>query len=269
MGSEEITGGGDQLAGGGVNQILRVGATVRRPTGPWTPAVHGLLRQLETDGFDGAPRVHGITETGLEILDFIPGDVTNQALAESAQASSIAALTSAAALLRRYHDATVDYARAHKDDAWMLPVREPVEVVCHGDVAPYNMVLRNGRIVAMIDFDTAHPGPRVWDVAYAVYRWAPLLHPDNPECMGNSADQLARAAAFCGAYGLDREGRRALATVAMARLEALARFMQAESEAGNEAYQGHLDSGHHLLYLRDRSYIEEQAERITAALSKE
>ena len=48
---------------------MRVGDTVRRPTGPWTPAIHALLRHLEHRGFDGAPRLHGIDEQGREILE--------------------------------------------------------------------------------------------------------------------------------------------------------------------------------------------------------
>jgi hypothetical protein len=37
-----------RLAGGSVGGAVRVGGTVRRPTGPWTPAVHALLDQLAT-----------------------------------------------------------------------------------------------------------------------------------------------------------------------------------------------------------------------------
>jgi hypothetical protein len=37
--------------------IVRIGETVRRPPGYWTSAVHGLLRHLESIGFEAAPRV--------------------------------------------------------------------------------------------------------------------------------------------------------------------------------------------------------------------
>ena len=39
--------------------IERIGATVRRPAGPGTAAVHALLRHLEAVGFPGSPRVVG------------------------------------------------------------------------------------------------------------------------------------------------------------------------------------------------------------------
>jgi len=55
--------------------------------------------------------------------------------------------------------------------AGISPSHVPAEVICHGDVAPYNCVFRDGRPVAFIDFDTAHPGVRIWDLAYAAYRF--------------------------------------------------------------------------------------------------
>ncbi len=46
----------EQLSGGNMSaEVVKVGSTVRRPTGPWTPCVHELLRHLESSGFEGAP----------------------------------------------------------------------------------------------------------------------------------------------------------------------------------------------------------------------
>jgi hypothetical protein len=50
------------LEGGDVNVVVRVGDTVRRPTGEWSPAVHALLRHYEAVGFDGALRFVGIDD---------------------------------------------------------------------------------------------------------------------------------------------------------------------------------------------------------------
>jgi hypothetical protein len=36
--------------GGNITAVVRVGDTVRRATGPWTPAVHALLRDGHADG---------------------------------------------------------------------------------------------------------------------------------------------------------------------------------------------------------------------------
>ena len=71
MTEERLEGGNTHAA------IVRVGDTVRRPTGPWTPSVHALLRHLERSGFGGAPRVHGIDDQGREILDYVEGVVVH------------------------------------------------------------------------------------------------------------------------------------------------------------------------------------------------
>ena len=62
------------LAGGDVNIVVRVGDTVRRPQGSWSPAVHALLEWYERVGFDGAPRFLGVDEQDREILSFVEGD---------------------------------------------------------------------------------------------------------------------------------------------------------------------------------------------------
>lgn len=96
------------LHGGNISQVVRVGTTVRRHQGPWSVAVHGLLRHLEVQGFDGAPRFLGIDEQGREILSFIQGDVGNYPLQPSMWSDT--ALCRAGVLLRSMHDATVGYA---------------------------------------------------------------------------------------------------------------------------------------------------------------
>ena len=56
--------------------VMRHGDTVRRPAGPWTPAVHALLNHLENAGFTGSPRVvgDGYDDRGREVVTYIPGE---------------------------------------------------------------------------------------------------------------------------------------------------------------------------------------------------
>lgn len=54
--------------------IARVDDTVHRPTGWWAPAVHELLRYLESMNFKYSPRVLGFDDQGREILSFIEGE---------------------------------------------------------------------------------------------------------------------------------------------------------------------------------------------------
>src|SRR5260221_560458 len=62
-----------RLPGGNAGGAGLAGGTVRRPTGPWTPAVHALLRQLQARGLAGAPTVLGLDEHGTEVLTYLPG----------------------------------------------------------------------------------------------------------------------------------------------------------------------------------------------------
>jgi hypothetical protein len=60
MPGTEIPLDGGNMSGG----VVRVGDTVRRPAGPWTPAVHALLDHLHGVGFHGAPRPLGLDDRG-------------------------------------------------------------------------------------------------------------------------------------------------------------------------------------------------------------
>ncbi|WP_250037851.1 phosphotransferase [Paractinoplanes maris] len=242
-----------EILPGGINEIVRIGDTVRRPAGPWSPHVHELLRHLEAAGFAGVPRVRREISDGYEYLSFLPGDVSNYP--PLAAAMSAPALTTAAALLRSYHDATATFAATAPREGWQAPALDPVEVLCHGDFAPYNCVLDGTRVAGMFDFDFAHPGPRLWDVAYAVYRWVPLTAPGNTDGFGTTDDQAARLRTFCDSYGLDRAGRTALVDAVAVGLHALVTLMRTAAAAGHEAFAGHLADGHHLLYLTDADYI--------------
>ena len=216
---------------GGVNQVLRIGSTVRRPVGPWTASVHALLTHIAEAGYTGAPRVHGIDAEGREILDYLPGEVRDHPL--PGRARSDEALAEVAVLLREYHDATVDFV-VPPDAVWYWQTREPAEVICHGDLAPYNCVFRDGRPVAFIDFDTASPGPRIWDVAYAAYRLAPT-------------------------------DRSVLTDTAHARLVHLVDHMHAQAAAGNAAFAGHIAAGHDAIYRTDMAHLERHRARFLAA----
>jgi len=104
----------------------------------------------------------------------------------------------AAGWLRAFHDATLDFPREGRQ--WMFAPREPAEVICHGDFAPYNMVFADGRLIGVIDYETVGPGPRAWDLAYLAYRLVPLAAPGNPDLPPRD-DAEARLARLCEAYG--------------------------------------------------------------------
>ncbi|WP_237110179.1 aminoglycoside phosphotransferase family protein [Nonomuraea sp. MG754425] len=257
--------GEEVLTGGGVNHVVRVGGTVRRPAGPWTPSVHALLRHLEAAGFTGAPRCHGLDDEGREILGFVPGRTADYPLPGWVRADDV--LAGVARLLRGYHDAGAGLlARLPADAVWYWPPAEPAEVICHGDVAPYNCVFEEDRPVAFIDFDTAHPGPRVRDVAYAAYRFVPLHDPADGDGIP-VAEQARRLRLFADAYGLGEADRRALVGAAVDRLEHLVRFMRERAAAGDAAFAGHVARGDDRFYEWNSAHLARHAAALTSGLT--
>jgi hypothetical protein len=252
----------EQLAGGNMNAVVRVGNTVRRTTGPWTSQIHLLLAHLRRKGIREAPEPLGIDPHGREILTFLPGIVGHEPLP---QFRTDAVLVAAARLLRRIHDATEDVAQAWLNGPWQAPVRRPVEVICHGDFAPYNCVFDDAILVGVIDFDYAHPGSRVWDLAYALYRFVPLMDASNPDSYGTIADQCRRARLFCDAYGL--QDRSAVVPVIQARVAYMAEFLRHGAAKGDERILANVDAGHLRIYETDSVYLAGHREELAAALA--
>ncbi|WP_062076537.1 aminoglycoside phosphotransferase family protein [Demequina globuliformis] len=152
--------------GGNVNAVERVGATVRRSAGPWTPTVHRLLDHLHNRGVTFVPRALGMDADDREILSWMEGETAGWPI--PAWVWEAGTRHRAGRMLRDLHDASTDFPLegAH----WRMPAHHPIEVICLNDVAPYNMVHDGDRLVGIIDVDMASPGPRVWDLAYLAYR---------------------------------------------------------------------------------------------------
>ncbi|MFM2642517.1 aminoglycoside phosphotransferase family protein [Vibrio chagasii] len=254
----------EELSGGRESAIYRDGEVVYRPLQPWSPTIHLILKHLERENVDECPRFLGVNQEQ-EVLSFVVGNTYNYPLVGAI--ASVDALTSAGKLLRKIHDLTVPLleqvdVNAHK---WMLEPREPFEVICHGDFTPYNVALSENTVIGVFDFDTAHPAPRIWDLAYSVYCWAPFKTDSNDK-LGTIFEQVTRAQLFCDSYGATKSERHQLADVMTQRLQALVLFMRSEAENGNETFAENIEQCHLQAYLNDIEYITENKEKIQCAL---
>jgi phosphotransferase family enzyme len=248
------------LSGGNMTPVVRVGDSVRRAAGRWTPTVHALLRHLRERGFDHAPEPRGIDAQGREVLSFVPGRVGTYPLAAFMLAD--ASLVAAATLLRAFHDATADFP-IPPDAVWQWRAHDPTEVICHNDFAPYNLVWNGERLVGVIDLDLASPGPRVWDAAYAAYRFVPLTDPANPDVpYPGTEEQARRLELFCAAYGDALLPPAAVVDAAAAKLRELVAFIVAEAGAGDPAQQAVLARGDTRIYERDLAHLERHRGRL-------
>lgn len=216
---------------------MRAGDTVRRPTGPWTPAVHRLLRVLEERGFDAAPRALGIDERGREILTFVDGRVVWPGHPELVATDET--LAAVAQVVRRYHDAVAGLELAGPWSDLAADHDGPFEVLCHNDLAPWNLVARDDGTWAFIDWDLAAPGRRAWDIAWALLAFVPLTEEID--------DPRHRIRVFLDAYGVvegEALGEMAILTVAVQRAVLEATQIRERAAVGQEPWVRLLAEGH-------------------------
>jgi len=183
-------------------RVAVVGDRVFRPAGWWTPTVHALLNHLHDVGFTRVPQPLGVRD-GREVLGFIPGDSGASGWQRVVPEAGLRAL---ARLLRDYHQAVASFV-APADARWALAdgPAGPGQVICHGDVGPWNVVWDGLTPVGLVDFDFAQPGDPLDDVAYALEYTAPFR--DDEQAMrwqGFDAppDRPRRIEVFAEAYGL-------------------------------------------------------------------
>jgi hypothetical protein len=156
----------EPLPGGGVGGAVRVGETVRRSTGPWTPAVHALLDHLR-DRLPHVPRVHGLDEQGREILDYLPGhivDIDTERLTER-QIAAVVGWT------RALHEAVAGF--AHPGPWRYFPV-EGATLIGHNDIAPYNVCFDGDDLAGVFDWDLAGPTTPLYELAFIAWNCVPL-----------------------------------------------------------------------------------------------
>ena len=223
------------LTGGTQSTVVRVGDTVRRTAGTWTPGVHDLLRHVRSRGFDLAPEPLGFDPSGREVLTFIPGDTVGWSLPwpDWVRADS---------LLEEIGRAMADYHRAVSD--FRPPGLAGDQIICHHDLAPYNVVCIDGRLTGIIDWDLSGPGTALSDLAFAAWQWVPFHGPFVAQLMGwtEPIDRSGRARRLLVAYGLvERTG---FVEAVAERVRYNRAVMLSRAAEGDPAYQALVDQGH-------------------------
>jgi hypothetical protein len=222
------------LTGGTANRgrVIRVGNTVHRPVGPHTPAVHALLRYLTDTGFDAAPRVIRLAKRS-EIVGYIEGTAATDPIADWALTDG--ALLSVGALLRGYHAACVGFDVG--EWLWQRPVPRPWRgaIVTHNDLNPANVIFRDGRAVALIDFDLAAPGTVAFDLAVTACFWAPL-RADDDIADSRRGRAVPRFRLLLDGYGADAELRAEVVAATGAANRWIADVIEENANLGHPAF---------------------------------
>ncbi|WP_157371656.1 phosphotransferase [Angustibacter sp. Root456] len=219
----------EPLSGGNTTVVVRVGDTVRRPVGPWTPAVHDLLNHLAEAGFDGSPRVLGVDDAAREVLRFVPGEVGTLSPSDPLPRwfRTEEACWAVGRWVREFQRAQAGL-RLDTAKPWRRAPGGSLgdgQVVVHHDVSPYNTVRRDDGSLVVLDWDFARPGDPIEDLAWAAWRWVPLMSgtwwhaeygiDDTEEVEGRHQRNLA---ALLDGYGPSARQRLTLAAAVAAQM---------------------------------------------------
>ena len=141
------------LVGGNVSgPVLRVGDTVRKVPTIGTAGGAALLDHLHAAGYEGAPRNLGYDDQGRWMLEYLPGTVCSDG-----SQLSLEDLFRIGRLIRRLHDASSRFVPPPSASWNAVMPADGDELICHNDLAPWNLV-RGATRWAFIDWDNAAPG---------------------------------------------------------------------------------------------------------------
>jgi aminoglycoside phosphotransferase (APT) family kinase protein len=135
-------------------------------------------------------------------------------------------------------------------------------LVCHHDLAPYNVVVADGHLMGIIDWDLAGPGNAFSDLAFVAWQWVPLHGPFTASLLGwtDPPDRARRLRLLLDAYGLrDRTG---FIDHVVARVGYNREIMVEKAAAGSQAYQNLIDNGHLVGMDEALSFLAEHGPRL-------
>lgn len=154
----------------------------------------------------------------------------------------------AGALVRSIHDASEGLeADALGLGTALIPVEQP-DLVCHGDLTPWNLVV--GDRWVFIDWDGAASSTRLWDLAYSAQAFT----------LNDPGEEPTRAAvnlrAFLDGYGADAAIRAALADALPERAWAMHRLLETAHRDGREPWGSMYVNGHGAHWRGIAEYLE-------------
>lgn len=239
----------EQMGYGRFSKPVRHEAEVHRYPPQDNREVHRFLRHLEAAGCSLAPRYLGQAPDGAERLSYIAG-VTGYPPLED-EVRSDAALTSVGRAIRRVHDASHGFAWALNVESGEQSTVKPRVIDCigHHDLAPWNMVFDGTDVVGIIDWDTAGPSSRVWDLAYAAHQFVPFHQSADLAAWGwnTEPDRRARLRLLLASYAGSISPTE-LIDAAVLRLMATGAHIELQGLAGTPAFQQIYEDGHQVGY---------------------
>lgn len=234
----------EQLTGGNTAEsVVRLGSTLRKPVTPATPAVHSFLAHLRAMGFEASPVAFGLDEQGRQVLEFVHGSLWH-----GGGPHSQTNLSRVGAIIRNLHNSAVSF-QVPEWAQWNVRYGpDEHELICHNDLAPWNLVCGADRWV-FIDWDAAAPATRLWDLAWASISF-PLFEP------GCDLPKTATAMhALLEGYCLERSSYAKLIKLMVTRARAEHDFIVDGAQKGQQPWVRLYAEKHHRYWGPVSDYI--------------
>ncbi|KAA6462982.1 aminoglycoside phosphotransferase family protein [Acidobacteria bacterium AB60] len=235
---EEILRGGNTAA-----SVVRRGTTVRKPVTPSTPAVQGFVRHLRAVGFQAAPEPLGVDDEGRQVWEYVSGPLWHDGKTHSSSD-----LRRVGAIIRELHEAAASFEMPESARWNMRYARNDHELVCHNDLAPWNLVCGEDRWV-FIDWDGTAPATRLWDLAWSSLSFPPF----EPE--GDLAAAAGGLRALLDGYGLDGSRYGELIGLMVTRARAEHDLIAEGAREGQQPWARLYDEGHHRYWGPVADYV--------------
>lgn len=235
-GEEELDGG--NAAG----RVVRIGDTVRKPFLDSTPATIDFVTALRRAGVD-VPLPAGRDAEGRQIWEYVPGRLIQDDLPLDETA-----LRRVGRMIRQIHDASPSSDSLSGHDNVLIPATG-ADLICHNDLAPWNLIVGDDDRWVFIDWDGAGPSTRLWDLAYAAQSFA-LLNADQDAALAG-----ARLRWFVDGYGAEAATRQALPEVMTQRTAAMHALLEDAHASGREPWGSMYLNGHGEYWRSTSEYI--------------
>jgi Ser/Thr protein kinase RdoA (MazF antagonist) len=217
----------ERMPFGHIGGAVRVGGTVRRPAGPWTPAVHALLAHL-APRLPGVPRVLGFDARGREVLSYLPGRVIDV----NTESLTLAQLATLAAWARAFHEAVAGFAYP---GPWRCPPLAGPTLIGHNDLAPWNACFAGDALAGVFDWDLAGPSAPLHELAFLAWTGVPLWGDPDPA----AAAAAPRLTAIADGYGDAALTPQRILRAVPGRLRAMYDGLAAAADAGDAGLARH------------------------------